>query len=182
VGNHRIQRGVRGRNTVHGYRLKRIQGKLEWDKGEKGHTAYFDGCFEFEKDWLVDENLAGTGAEILDLILLELDGLSGSISTDCYAQGESAEEYGSMQPPHVLSQCQMAPGPSWGHSPSSKRSMTESRSISVVDSAIKVIQLPHVHLASILILACARKRLYSPDLLVNPLISAKGTLCALTGP
>ena len=129
------------------------------------HTADFDGCFEFEEDWLVDEDLACAGAEILDLIFLELDRLSGSISTDYNLQVsplvvmEPRATFGAGMD-RICSQ--MAPVASWGDSPSSKRSMTESRSISVVDSAINVIQLRRFCFASLLILASARKRLCSP--------------------
>jgi hypothetical protein len=49
---------------------------------KREHTADFDGSFEFEEDWLVDEDLAGTGAEILDLILLKLDGFPRPVTTD----------------------------------------------------------------------------------------------------
>ena len=43
-------------------------------------TAYLDGSLELEQDGLVDEDLARLGAEVLDLILLELHGLSGAVS------------------------------------------------------------------------------------------------------
>lgn len=45
-------------------------------------TAYFYRSFEFEKDGLIYKDLACAGAEVLDLVLLQLNRLSGSISTD----------------------------------------------------------------------------------------------------
>ena len=44
------------------------------------HTAYLDGGLELEEDGLVDKNLARLGAQILDLVLLELHGLSGAVA------------------------------------------------------------------------------------------------------
>jgi hypothetical protein len=74
---------VAGRNTVRGYRLY---------SGDEGHhtqtrlvrapTADFNRSFEFQEDWLIYKDLACPGAEILDLILLQLDRLSRSIATD----------------------------------------------------------------------------------------------------
>ena len=45
------------------------------------HTAYLDGGLELEEDGLVDKNLARLGAQILDLVLLELHGLAWTVTT-----------------------------------------------------------------------------------------------------
>jgi hypothetical protein len=45
-------------------------------------TTNLDGCLELEKDGLADKDLARLGAEVLDLILLQLNGLAGAVSTD----------------------------------------------------------------------------------------------------
>ena len=46
-------------------------------------TADFNGSFEFQEDGLIYEDFARPGAEILDLVFLELNWLSWSITTDC---------------------------------------------------------------------------------------------------
>lgn len=46
-------------------------------------TANLNRRLELEEDGLADENLASLGAEVLDLVLLELDGPAGAVSTDC---------------------------------------------------------------------------------------------------
>lgn len=48
-------------------------------------TANLDGRLELEKDRLADEDLASLRAEVLDLVLLELDGLAGAVSADWIA-------------------------------------------------------------------------------------------------
>ena len=45
-------------------------------------TAYLDWGFELQQDGLVDEDLACLRAQILDLVLLELHGLSGAVASD----------------------------------------------------------------------------------------------------
>jgi hypothetical protein len=42
-----------------------------------------DGRLELEEDGLRDEDLACLGAEVLDLVFLELDGFAGSVAADC---------------------------------------------------------------------------------------------------
>lgn len=49
-------------------------------------TTYFNGCFEFQQDGLVDEDVTGSSTEIFDFVFLKLDGLPGAISSDW--QGE----------------------------------------------------------------------------------------------
>ena len=46
------------------------------------HTAYLDGGLELEEDGLVDEDLARLGAEVLDLVLLQLYRFSWSITSN----------------------------------------------------------------------------------------------------
>ena len=67
---------------------------------------------------MVYEDFAGFGAKVLDFVLLELDGFSRSVSPH-YKGVETfgADELVSLE---------------YGHSPSNNRSITESRSISVV--------------------------------------------------
>lgn len=45
-------------------------------------TTNLDWSFQFEQDWLVDENFSRFGTEVLDLVLLKLYGLARSISPD----------------------------------------------------------------------------------------------------
>lgn len=44
-------------------------------------TANLDGCFELQEDGLVDEDIPRLQAEILDLVLFEMDGLAGTRAT-----------------------------------------------------------------------------------------------------
>ena len=91
-------------------------------------TAYLDGSLELEQDGLVDEDLARLGAEVLDLVLLELHGLAGAVASDW--EGSAGGGGG-----RADSSASSAAGKR-GSSPSSSLSMTESRSISVVASAM----------------------------------------------
>lgn len=45
-------------------------------------TADLDGRLKLEQDRLAYEDLASLRAEVLDLVLLELDGLAGAVSAD----------------------------------------------------------------------------------------------------
>ena len=54
-------------------------------------TAYLDGSLELEQDGLVDEDLARLGAEVLDLVLLQLNGLSGTVASDCGGQRRTGQ-------------------------------------------------------------------------------------------
>jgi hypothetical protein len=45
-------------------------------------TTDLDGSLELEQDGLRDEDLPSLGAEVLDLVLLKLDGLSRSVSSN----------------------------------------------------------------------------------------------------
>lgn len=52
------------------------------------HTAYLYRSFQFEQDRLIDEDLAGSRTQVLDLMLLELDGFARSITPYCFVSGE----------------------------------------------------------------------------------------------
>lgn len=41
-------------------------------------TAYLQGSFQFQQDWLVEENISGLQAEVPNLILRQVDSLDGS--------------------------------------------------------------------------------------------------------
>jgi hypothetical protein len=45
-------------------------------------TAYFEGCFEFEEDGLVDENFSSFCAEESDFVFCQLDLFSWSIPSN----------------------------------------------------------------------------------------------------
>ena len=45
-------------------------------------TAYFEGCFEFEEDGLVDENFSSLCAEESDFVFCQLDLFSWSTPSD----------------------------------------------------------------------------------------------------
>lgn len=47
-----------------------------------GKISYLDRSLKFEEDWLGNENLASSGAEVADLGLEKLDLLAGSAATD----------------------------------------------------------------------------------------------------
>ncbi len=49
-------------------------------------TAYLDGSFELEQDGLVDEDLPCLRTQVLDLVLLQLHGLAGTVASDCGGQ------------------------------------------------------------------------------------------------
>lgn len=48
---------------------------------KREHTANLNGCFQLEKDGLVNEDFPGLRAEILDFVFLELNGFSGSVTS-----------------------------------------------------------------------------------------------------
>ena len=64
-------------------------------------AADLDGRLEFEEDGLVDEDLAGLGAEELDLKLLQLDLLAGPVAADCASSVPAKWPYdgGATHPP-----------------------------------------------------------------------------------
>jgi hypothetical protein len=45
---------------------------------ERGDTADFERCFEFEEDGLINENFSGLCAEEPDLVFCQLDLFTGS--------------------------------------------------------------------------------------------------------
>ena len=128
VGSHHTRIAGADRSTGRGCRLqstKRCVRAPQAGQGERSdgaRTTYLDGCFQLEQDGLVDENFPRLCAQILYLVLLELHGLAWAVASDWKTGGRGQE-----------TQSVAGPGDS---SPSKRRSMTESRSISVVVSAI----------------------------------------------
>lgn len=85
VGTRHTRTVATDRSIDHGYRLEWWHRRVISDSSEscrpcKTRTANLYGSFQFKQNGLVDENFTGFRAEVLDFVLLELDGLSWTVS------------------------------------------------------------------------------------------------------
>ena len=107
--------------------MSTLQGTGAGDVVKQTRTTYLDRGLQLKEYGLVDKNFAGLGAQVLYLVLLELDGLARSVPSHWR---QRQRKRGQVHFQRIITR---------GSSPSRSRSMTESRSISVVVSAMSSI-------------------------------------------
>ena len=92
--NHHTRKVVGGRSTVHEYHLDIIHAFRRdiWRVANALRTADFYWCLKLQKDGLIDEDFSGFCTEVFDFVLLQLNGLSGSVPSHCDKKVSSANE------------------------------------------------------------------------------------------